>query len=706
MSFLSTLTDGYEQLWKSIIRPERPVASEAELGPRLFTVEGKQNGKTRFVRRLPMKVNYDSNTVMNADLYVPILADEIKLDNLFPRPFEESCCLIYCHSQSANRAEGRFLVELLAPHNISVLLWDYAGAGDSTEKYLTLGVRENEELGVVFSKLQSDMGYDRIGLWGKSMGAAASLYFAQRSLVDLLILDSPFDRLESIILRVANSRSNLPGFVISSGMYLARNKIKEEAGFDISKVNPIEIVEGITAPGFFMIAASDSMIELDKFMNMYTLYGGEKTVKVIQSGNHNDAREDDSRLMSDVLNFILKHIKHQERSTIAQMKNPYSLDVTTELKDRSSNNIYSILSATTFNSSGNKGNTKKNTLQLKLKNLALDRRSSHNIEIYRPITKKQEINRTWVEIDHSKYQNEEMNRFNSDLKKLTTESARNEEAYSIREQKSTGLKDHLKIIADTTSTNSIPKKPLQLRRITNEEETQNWQKYSLMNQTNNDSRENFNSPDITVVGSIKRHEHLPMSQVKNQERNFSFIGGFLKENKITNTNKSSQKAESYSKPSDWKKGPKCVISTTIEEDYLLTNRLQSDMGRGEEKDSAHVSLPPNFQYTQNTRPGQMMDNLIPEKKSLKLSSSPMLPRSSLPTNTLYQTQTISKEIGPYYNQSLNSLHKRQQTLNTNVLSSIYPSQPYYQMHRPLTITAMNTIESTRHPIKPSHQIFL
>ena len=83
------------------------------------------------------------NTTLLGDLYVPVSEREVveHVDqNLFPRCTSESQCVVYLHSQSTNRLEGRFLIDYLLPKKISLMTFDFGGAGASSEKYLTLGL--------------------------------------------------------------------------------------------------------------------------------------------------------------------------------------------------------------------------------------------------------------------------------------------------------------------------------------------------------------------------------------------------------------------------------------------------------------------------------------------------------------------------------------------------------------------------------------
>jgi len=51
--------------------------------------------------------------------------------------------------------------------------------------------------------LRSVIGYRKIGVWGKSMGAVTAIYLASKTtLIDAMILDSPFDKLKNVVLNL------------------------------------------------------------------------------------------------------------------------------------------------------------------------------------------------------------------------------------------------------------------------------------------------------------------------------------------------------------------------------------------------------------------------------------------------------------------------------------------------------------------------
>lgn len=321
MGLLDSVAKAYDSLWLNIVRPERCQITDQELSPEYFPVG---DGTSSIVKRIAVEVIH-RQAKLKGTLFVPVAPHELTdQSDLFPRPPSESSCMVYLHSQSANRQEGRFLVDYICLHGISVMLFDFGGSGSSSEKFITLGLRESEELKEVVQTLKDKYFYDRIGLWGKSMGAASAIFYGQRSAcINLMVLDSPFDKIETVITRVARQNSSMPDIVLSGVIHMIRNTIKKEVGIDVYKVNPIDVAHRVTVPACFIIGSKDDLISMDSLMGLHNAYSGEKKLIVIPNAGHADCRSENPKTIKDAVQFILKHFEGIRPSF--DIGNPYAL---------------------------------------------------------------------------------------------------------------------------------------------------------------------------------------------------------------------------------------------------------------------------------------------------------------------------------------------------------------------------------------------
>jgi len=84
-----------------------------------------------------------------------------------------------------------------------------------TGDYISLGYHEQDDVATVVEYLTGTCRIPRIGLWGRSMGAATSIIYAatNSNSIKAMILDSPFSSLRTLSQEVLDSlhvRSSRP----------------------------------------------------------------------------------------------------------------------------------------------------------------------------------------------------------------------------------------------------------------------------------------------------------------------------------------------------------------------------------------------------------------------------------------------------------------------------------------------------------------
>ena len=55
-------------------------------------------------------------------------------------------CVIYMHGNAGNKMEGLSYWKELVAENINLCVFDFSGCGNSQGEYITLGVKEKEDL--------------------------------------------------------------------------------------------------------------------------------------------------------------------------------------------------------------------------------------------------------------------------------------------------------------------------------------------------------------------------------------------------------------------------------------------------------------------------------------------------------------------------------------------------------------------------------
>ncbi|OMJ91620.1 hypothetical protein SteCoe_5766 [Stentor coeruleus] len=272
---MSFLKKGYEDLWKSIIRPPRDSYSISDLGPAEFEIKGK------IYKRTDLQVKNHRNLTLECSFFEP--ADDYRVAEKLP-------CVIYLHGNCSSRIEALPGVQCLLPDNITVFSFDMAGSGLSQGEYISLGWYERDDIDCVVEYLRNSGKVSCIGLWGRSMGAVTALLHIDRDpSIAGAVLDSPFANLRQLAEELAKSYTKVPNFILSSVMYFVKKTIKKKAGFNIEDLNPLDHVDKSFIPVQFIAAKDDNFILPAHTERLHELYAGEKCLKIVE-GDHNSMR--------------------------------------------------------------------------------------------------------------------------------------------------------------------------------------------------------------------------------------------------------------------------------------------------------------------------------------------------------------------------------------------------------------------------------
>ena len=304
---------GYELLWKFIIRPPKDIYPLHYLGPKNF----RFNSKT-YIRRDFELISHQGYK-MHSSLIEPSPES---------RPSKKMPIVIYLHGNASSRLEGLNTLSTLLPHNINLFIVDLPGCGHSEGKYISLGYYESFDVGIIIDFLENLPGTGNIGLWGRSMGASTGLICAHRDKrIKALCLDSPFANFCRLARELTKQYINLPDFLINGVLRIISGTIKEKNGIDIFKLNPIEEAENTFQPAIFIHAINDQLINLQHTIDIFNLYGGEKSLKCSEIGGHHSKRP--KRLVKEVGEFFEKYLGNNNSEleiTLKENKNDYVID--------------------------------------------------------------------------------------------------------------------------------------------------------------------------------------------------------------------------------------------------------------------------------------------------------------------------------------------------------------------------------------------
>ena len=124
-------------------------------------------------------------------------------------------CVIYMHGNAGNKTEGLQYAQEVAASGMNLCCFDFSGCGKSEGEWVTLGHKEKDDLKTLVDYLYENKRVSVIGLWGRSMGAVASLLYMKENpgTVNCAVLDSGFASLTKVIDSMAGMMGVPPDFV-------------------------------------------------------------------------------------------------------------------------------------------------------------------------------------------------------------------------------------------------------------------------------------------------------------------------------------------------------------------------------------------------------------------------------------------------------------------------------------------------------------
>ena len=319
----------YETLWKFIIRPPRDDYNELMLGKKFFMYNSKQ------YERKDYEIMSTQGYILKCSFVEPTKAY---------RPSVKMPVVIYLHGNSSSRIEGLGYAKILLKRNINLFVFDFAGSGMSEGDYVSLGYHESHDLGNVIDFLEKIPGVGKIGIWGRSMGAATGMIYAHRDKrVRAVCLDSPFADFERLAreLTKKNLSFSLPGFIISGMLSIVRGTILDKNGLDIDKLKPIDAAGKTKQPVIFIHAINDELIDVKHSMDLFNMYeGSEKSLKCCETGGHNSKRS--SNINKEIGDFFEKYLignSNKEKVKMNTNKNNLNFDMN---RNNMNNNMINI----------------------------------------------------------------------------------------------------------------------------------------------------------------------------------------------------------------------------------------------------------------------------------------------------------------------------------------------------------------------------
>ena len=282
----------YETLWKFIIRPPRDEYEEELLGNFVFTYRDKQY----------QRKDYD---LISSEGYIMKCSFIEPTDKY--RPTFEMPVVLYLHGNSSSRLEGLNNLEVLLKNNINLFVIDFPGCGLSEGEYISLGYHEKNDVKIIVDFIENLPGISKIGIWGRSMGAATTLLYTYKDpRISAICIDSPFENFKRLAEELVIKQIKLPKFIIDGALKIVQGTVKKKNGLDIYKLKPLENVSNTFQPALFIHAINDELINVEHSINLFNNYGGPKSLKCCDKGGHNSRRP--KIIKKEIGDFFYKYL--------------------------------------------------------------------------------------------------------------------------------------------------------------------------------------------------------------------------------------------------------------------------------------------------------------------------------------------------------------------------------------------------------------
>jgi pimeloyl-ACP methyl ester carboxylesterase len=283
----------YEKLWKLLIRPNRDIYSENDLGSKRY----KRNNNKYYTR-----TDYSIMSTRGFLIKCSFYEEELSTRENYIMPV-----VIYLHGNSSSRVEGKKMSNYLFDYNINSFIFDFPGCGLSEGNYISLGYHEKNDLKIIIDFIEKLPGVGNIGLWGRSMGAATTLLYSYcDKRIKAICIDSPFSDIIFLVKDMCYQYVKIPGFIINSILSFIKKTIKSINDTDLDDIKPIDFCERSFIPAFFIHAKYDELISYEHSLKLFEKYQGKKFMTVVDGG-HNSIRG--INVVNNVCLFFQKYLQ-------------------------------------------------------------------------------------------------------------------------------------------------------------------------------------------------------------------------------------------------------------------------------------------------------------------------------------------------------------------------------------------------------------
>lgn len=197
--------------------------------------------------------------------------------------------VILAHGYGRDQRYTRDYAEVYLTHGYNVLSPDLCASGESEGQYITMGIKESEEVAKWAAKVKERDANAEIVLHGVSMGAATVMLAAGRyeiSGLAAVIEDCAYTSAYEMFTSQLGVIFGLPEFPIMTCVDIVSG-IK--TGGKVSDAAPLKAISRIKVPVMFIHGAADKLVPPSMMERLYNACHTPKKKFVVEGAGHGDA---------------------------------------------------------------------------------------------------------------------------------------------------------------------------------------------------------------------------------------------------------------------------------------------------------------------------------------------------------------------------------------------------------------------------------
>lgn len=234
-------------------------------------------------------------------------ASGARLSAWFVRGEPGAGAVLLLHAIRSNKQSMLGRARFLKALGFSVLMLDLQAHGESSGERITFGEREARDVEAAVLRLMRLAPGERIGVLGRSLGAAAAAFSQTKALYAAVVLEALYPSIDEA---VANRLRLHLGAIGPSLAPLLLAQLEPWLGVDAKTLRPIERVGEFVSPVLVVHGSEDRHTTLAEVRRLYGAVRAPKAMYVVEGARHEDLHAyERSTYEARVGAFFLSHLR-------------------------------------------------------------------------------------------------------------------------------------------------------------------------------------------------------------------------------------------------------------------------------------------------------------------------------------------------------------------------------------------------------------